>query len=507
MESLQICVEVFLSPLEQVVGTRNQIISPEQIKQVFSDIKIILSFNTKLLSELEPIVTKWFPYACFGNVFVSICQYLKVYTSYVQNYNSSLAVFNQLAKNKKFQKFLSAGKDHPRSKSRDLQSFLIQPVQRVPRYNLLLADLVKHTWNGHPDKSNLEKATEEIQRIATFLNEKKREAENMTKVYQIQEIISKTNEKFLLMQAGRTYLCEGDAYDKKEKMLSLYLFNNMLVVMNRKPKKDEKKSIYEDEERLKEIKFKEHFELNLDLHVDLLPSSECPPTFPFGIKVSFSKSDSSEFCFPQEKSRNEWKENFGKVLEKMNAAITNKENAKKVGITPLSPTEEEEPKEKISVEDQLYKLKMSRHISTSPSSSPTVLSRNSKNKDFEKSIEKSPRSTLQPAKEDSPQNSSKTPPTSPPTSPLDSDNSLTLSPQNPESASSTPAIEKVKNSEPKKITSPSVSPRSSPRKVDKKKNKKNKKNEDDEDEWNKIITSNLRGPKIKGEKEQKNETK
>jgi hypothetical protein len=44
----------------------------------------------------------------------------------------------------------------------DLRSYLIQPVQRVPRYKLLLTELLKHTRDTHPDWSNLSAALTEV---------------------------------------------------------------------------------------------------------------------------------------------------------------------------------------------------------------------------------------------------------------------------------------------------------------------------------------------------------
>ena len=38
-----------------------------------------------------------------------------------------------------------------------LLSYLILPVQRIPRYNMLLRDLVKQTEESHPDYENLSK--------------------------------------------------------------------------------------------------------------------------------------------------------------------------------------------------------------------------------------------------------------------------------------------------------------------------------------------------------------
>ena len=43
---------------------------------------------------------------------------------------------------------------------------IIQIVQRIPRYNLLLADLLKNTDEDHPDYRNLTKSIEEMRNVA-----------------------------------------------------------------------------------------------------------------------------------------------------------------------------------------------------------------------------------------------------------------------------------------------------------------------------------------------------
>jgi hypothetical protein len=73
--------------------------------------------------------------------------------------------------------------------SLDLASFLIMPIQRVPRYSMLLKDLAKHTWPEHPDYSALKNATEKMESIAADLNEKKREAENFSSLIELQNCI------------------------------------------------------------------------------------------------------------------------------------------------------------------------------------------------------------------------------------------------------------------------------------------------------------------------------
>jgi hypothetical protein len=40
-------------------------------------------------------------------------------------------------------------------KGSDLVSFLVKPVQRLPKYVLLYKDLLKHTDKDHPDYENI----------------------------------------------------------------------------------------------------------------------------------------------------------------------------------------------------------------------------------------------------------------------------------------------------------------------------------------------------------------
>lgn len=50
-------------------------------------------------------------------------------------------------------------------------AFLITPVQRIPRYKLLLQDFLKHTPDAHPDHPNLTKAFDMVAQIANYVNE------------------------------------------------------------------------------------------------------------------------------------------------------------------------------------------------------------------------------------------------------------------------------------------------------------------------------------------------
>lgn len=51
------------------------------------------------------------------------------------------------------------------------------PVQRMPRYKLLLADLLKHTAESHADYKGLQDALAMVSHFATAINEKIRSSE------------------------------------------------------------------------------------------------------------------------------------------------------------------------------------------------------------------------------------------------------------------------------------------------------------------------------------------
>jgi FYVE/RhoGEF/PH domain-containing protein 5/6 len=71
-----------------------------------------------------------------------------------------------------------------------LQSFLILPVQRMPRYEMLLKELYKDTSASHPDHTPLATAIEGIVQINIYLNEKKKQAESNQRLLDLAQDLS-----------------------------------------------------------------------------------------------------------------------------------------------------------------------------------------------------------------------------------------------------------------------------------------------------------------------------
>ena len=84
---------------------------------------------------------------------------------------------------------------------------MLLPVQRIPRYRLLLQDFLKATPIDHPDHSQVRDALSLISQIADFVNETIRDHQKIEKMVQIQTSLVGLNES--LFVPGRQFIKMG----------------------------------------------------------------------------------------------------------------------------------------------------------------------------------------------------------------------------------------------------------------------------------------------------------
>jgi hypothetical protein len=108
-------------------------------------------------------------------------QFFAPHTPYIQNYKHVPEFKLKLVNSKPvFATFLKFLKLIPVLEGKTLDDYLIIPVQRIPRYILLLTDLMKHTTVSHGDYKSVQKALLGFQELALFINENQRRADNIT---------------------------------------------------------------------------------------------------------------------------------------------------------------------------------------------------------------------------------------------------------------------------------------------------------------------------------------
>jgi len=164
-----------------------------------------------------------------AEVFDKNADYLKMGNPYVEGYTEMMQKIVELRKKKKFQKKLAELKQKGFA---DITSYLITPVQRVPRYLLLLTDLLKHTPAKHPQHDVLTRALEKVRSVAFTLNEAGRRIEEMNVLYQLElEIKGQTAP---ILQSGRRFIekewFKERASGEEEKAQCLFVFSDQILL-------------------------------------------------------------------------------------------------------------------------------------------------------------------------------------------------------------------------------------------------------------------------------------
>jgi FYVE/RhoGEF/PH domain-containing protein 5/6 len=98
--------------------------------------------------------------------------FLKGYTRFVSGHGGCEARRLRLLRERpRLAAFVAAAEADPSCACQSLASLLVMPVQRVPRYVLLLRELAKHTPVGHADARETGRALELVTAVAATLND------------------------------------------------------------------------------------------------------------------------------------------------------------------------------------------------------------------------------------------------------------------------------------------------------------------------------------------------
>ena len=185
LKTLELGWSYFLYPLQTLVKLGDAVISQEELSMIFTSLEEIRKNNKEVLGLLRARLNSWHVDTLIGDVFNDILDrdLLKPHVVFAQAYSKSTESRVRITKeNVGFARLLAIIRMLPPMEGRSLEDILISPIQRIPRYILLLNDLVKHTLPSHPDANNLRTALEGFQQFATFINENNRRAETMTDI-------------------------------------------------------------------------------------------------------------------------------------------------------------------------------------------------------------------------------------------------------------------------------------------------------------------------------------
>ena len=240
--SLTILNELFrLTLLEACKRNLLPGVNEELVSNIFSRYFVDISrVNFVLLGGLVERLGQWDESQMLGDLLIELLPFLKMYTLYSGNYERAMSALAELEQ-------LSAKEGHPVSlfmgevlsnplRTVDFRSYLIMPIQRIPRYRMLVEELIKGTDQSHPDYAQLQKALESIKEVAIQCDAAIEQHKNRIKMLEIQD--SFFGEKVQIIEAGRTFLKEGDmdkVCRKDVQKRRAWLFNDLFLYAKQLP--------------------------------------------------------------------------------------------------------------------------------------------------------------------------------------------------------------------------------------------------------------------------------
>jgi hypothetical protein len=123
--------------------------------------------HTDLFTTISERLQDWDDHqTCIGNIFLHFAPIMIIYTEYSTSYQTAVDTWIKLNTNADF-----VAKHRQLRSKKSLDNLMIMPIQRLPRYNLLIRDLHKYTPESHSDYKNLTDAIDVIQRLCDRIDE------------------------------------------------------------------------------------------------------------------------------------------------------------------------------------------------------------------------------------------------------------------------------------------------------------------------------------------------
>lgn len=207
--------------------SKAEIFDKLQIRTMFRNIPKMLKTHSDFLNGLSAKPSFSF---IFGPMFIIYQEKFKISAAFVSNFEA----MDKLIRNKRQSKSVNSKlieieDNNPANDFRDFLSYYVTPVQRYPRYPLLVRDLDKYTPNFHPDKPFLSLALKTIDGLNKDIDYTSHRVKQLVQMNEIQEAMKDSD--FLVQEEGREIILQAKVRISKPSGRGiLYLFNDVVVL-------------------------------------------------------------------------------------------------------------------------------------------------------------------------------------------------------------------------------------------------------------------------------------
>ena len=232
VDGLSILDFVYLTPLMSSKKHSNEIL---EIHQQIDKLKTI---HSTLLDNLKKAVEKDPNQPLIGDIIIKFCPNLEQASVYIFNYPKYLEIVTKLMSDQSYVSLTKKTaeeyqKTHGSAFIQNVQQYLIMPIQRVPRYVLLITDMLRNISLSFGDAPQLIGAHRTMKKVATDINDKGHEYEADEKMRFVKTILTNFNPRII---KRREFICCGPLYviTNKEEVPKnwkyFFLFSDSLVI-------------------------------------------------------------------------------------------------------------------------------------------------------------------------------------------------------------------------------------------------------------------------------------
>lgn len=229
INQLQTIINFFMKPVQE-----RKLLKADDYETLFGNINTIYNINKELLEELDK------GFHNVANAFTKIAPFLKLYSVYAYNFRNNLRILqNARSTNPIFAKFVENQETRPEVQSK-LSALLITPIQRVPRYKLLVSHLYELTTPKDKDFKLLTECLIKIREAATHINKVVEEQENAQRLLELQRYLR--SGELNIITPGRKLRKEGILHKMSTRNChseKLYVVLMSDIIMFNKMKKEE----------------------------------------------------------------------------------------------------------------------------------------------------------------------------------------------------------------------------------------------------------------------------
>jgi len=233
-KKMKIMIEKFKTPLEEAVGTENEMLNSVQIHLIFNYIPDIYKFSCKLCRELDEAFTHYdeegpIPIA---RVFLNRFSDWQLYIKYVECYKQANKTLEKLKKSPqtdRFNRFMEYCQKSRECDRTNLKELIVLPIQRFLKYNIFFKDFRKNSDPRNRDSYDLLDTVENfIFEIGEIMNDAKKLQDSIDKMFSLARIVVNFPPD-LISFTQRIYIGEWVVKEIPKKDRMLYLFSDIVI--------------------------------------------------------------------------------------------------------------------------------------------------------------------------------------------------------------------------------------------------------------------------------------